>query len=220
MKLPPPVLATRARFVAAFPVPQIATNEADDAWTARIRAWSIQLAEQIAFSHPGDGYAVKRGDSGRPVCKDCLAQKTATSFVSWDMLLAASGGTPTLVRDPDSLDLSGPPDGPQFFEDWFVDYPRRSARFRPQNHLATVIPPRPPTAPDPPRPAARKTLAEYFAFATGLRALYYAELRRDILLDPDAQANWTYHWREDGRDLGWIRADIRTSDEWHLVHPS
>ncbi len=222
MRIPPAVLATRARFVACFPLPQIGGNESDQAWTARLTAWTVKLAEQIAHSHPAEGYALKRGDRGRPVCKDCLAQKTDTYFVAWDQMIAAGSGKPTLKADPDSLDMINPPDGPQFFEEEFVDYPRRDKAFRPWDHIAGFLAHPPPGTVLPPIVAppivAGKTLADYFAFATALRALYVAELRRDILSDPDAQANWTYHWREGNRDIAWIRDRIREDAEWQMGH--
>ncbi len=223
MKLPPKVLATRTRFVACFPLPQISEGtETDQAWTARLTAWTVKLAEQIAHDHPGDGYALKRGDRGRPVCKDCLAQRTDAYFVAWDQLIAAGSGKPTLKPDPDSLDMINPPDGPQFFEQEFVDYPRKNVPFRPWDHVAGFVAHPPPgtvlNPPVGPLPTVRKSLDDYFGFATALRGLYTAELGRDILLDPDAQANWMYHWREDARDLAWIQANIRTSAEWALRH--
>lgn len=147
MKLSSAVKATRARFVAAFPVPSINSGEDQQVYEERCRQWSIHLAEQIAFELPGQGYGVKRGDSGRPICKDCLARSTDGQLLSWDMLRGASSGHPALNDDPDSLDLTGPPDGPQFFED-------RPQFFNPQNRLgAVVVPPQSPPGPGEPPPS-------------------------------------------------------------------
>src|SRR5678816_1114116 len=112
MKLKPEWKAERDRYVAKFPLPHIADGEGDDVWTDRIRRWNTKLAEQLAWKFPDAQLAVKRGDSGRPICKDCLAQmalitpETGPSFyglIAWDNMSAASSGHPTLNSDPDSL---------------------------------------------------------------------------------------------------------------------
>lgn len=138
MKLPSVVKASRDRYVRAVPVPQIRAGENDEAWTSRIRAWSVGLCEQAAYENPQLQIGSKRGDRGRPMAKDSIAMMMDGRLLSWDLLNAASSGHPTLYDDPDSLDLSpGTPDGGvdgQFFE-------TRPEYFRPQNHLGVDVPP-------------------------------------------------------------------------------
>jgi hypothetical protein len=62
-------------------------------------------------------------------------------------------------------------------------------------------------------------LTEWFAARDMLRGLYHQELGRDVAGDPDALANWLYHWRDGGAGEAEIRAAIRTSPEWKQRHP-
>ena len=61
-------------------------------------------------------------------------------------------------------------------------------------------------------------LDEWFAARDGIRQIYRDELGRDVVADPDAEVNWLYHFREDARDLAWIRSAVRESPEWRAAH--
>lgn len=105
MQLPPDVLLTRSKYLAVYPLWTMPQGpEAED----RARAWTIGLAEQLAFSHPGQGYGCKRADPGRPISKDSIAQPQADGrLFAWDQLSGAGTGSPTLVQHPDSMDITG-----------------------------------------------------------------------------------------------------------------
>jgi hypothetical protein len=66
------------------------------------------------------------------------------------------------------------------------------------------------------------TSAEYHAIAQGIRDIYIQELTapgaKPREPDEGGWIEWFHHWREEGHDLDWIRAEIRKSDEWHTVH--
>lgn len=191
MKLPDPVRDIRLRYVAKFPVPQSTPGAIDEL----ARQWSIHFAEQVLFETQDARYGVKRADPGRPICKDCLARNDAGGLITWDLLEATGTGSPTLINDPDSLDI---PD--QVF-----------VPVLPVNHLGSSQTPVP-------VPVPGHALADYFTTRTMIRRLYREELNRDVIADPDALVNWIYHWREHGRDEAWIRARIRESDEWQDNH--
>lgn len=105
MFLPPDVLLTRSRYIAVYPLWTMpAGPEAED----RARKWTIGLAEQIAFEHPGQGYGCKRADPGRPISKDAIAQAQVDGrLVAWDMLSGAGTGSPVLVQHPEAMDITG-----------------------------------------------------------------------------------------------------------------
>jgi hypothetical protein len=202
MQLPESVKAIRTRYVAKYPVP----NAPPDIIDNLARQWTIRFAEQVAFELPGQGWAVKRGDSGRPICKDCIARKTGDGLLTWDLLMGTGTGSPSLVENPESLDVSpGTPDGGtngQFYEN-------RPNFFQPQDHLKGIVIP-------PPVPVG-KPLDAYIKFGHALDQIYFEELGRH-LSDTEAVPNWVFHWRENGKDEAWIRARIRESEEWKAGH--
>ncbi len=102
MHLPSAILATRDRYVAAFPMWSVPESQADD--TAR--KWTLGLIAQVNWEHPNQGYGSKRADAGRPLSKDSLAQKVGAQILNWDMLSGTGTGHPTLVQNPDSEDIS------------------------------------------------------------------------------------------------------------------
>lgn len=126
MKLPPAVLATRDRYVAMFP---LWDTPGDPTAEDRARQWTLGLISQIVYEHPGQGYGSKRADPGRPLSKDAIAQQTETAtsgaaratgkgkqapatrtylqLLGWDLLTGAGSGSPQLVPDPDSMDITG-----------------------------------------------------------------------------------------------------------------
>lgn len=134
MKLPASVKALLTRYVARFPIPQ--TPGGGDAHEERCRQWALRFAEQVAFTHPNDGWGMKRADPGRPLSKDSIARQVEARLLMWDLLSGAGTGSPTLVDDPDSHDVTG-----QVF-----------VPVIPTNHLAEVpdAPTPPPTPPSPP----------------------------------------------------------------------
>ncbi len=103
MKLPAAILNTRDRYVAAFPLWNVPPEQADD--TAR--QWTLGLIAQINFEHPSQGYGSKRADAGRPLSKDSLAQNTAAALWNFDLLTGTGTGHPSLVINPDAVDISG-----------------------------------------------------------------------------------------------------------------
>ena len=96
MKLPAGVLATRDRYVQAFP---LWTMEAGSAADDRARKWTLGLASQIVHEH-GETYGSKRADPTRPISKDAIAQVQGPYLYGWDMLTGAGSGTPKLVPIP------------------------------------------------------------------------------------------------------------------------
>lgn len=110
MKLPKDILTIRDRYVAAFPLWVMDPGAAAE---DRARQWAIGLCEQMAFERPGQGWGTKRADPGRPISKDALARlvKAGTAIapqnlLAWDQLSGAGSGAPSLVADPDSIDIS------------------------------------------------------------------------------------------------------------------
>ncbi len=190
MKLTPQVKAIRARFVAKFGLPQGGEEV--------MRSWSLKLAQQVRFDTADKAYGVKKASDTRPQCKDCLAYDGHEGLIAWDMLEGAGTGNPTLAEDPDSISI---PD--QVF-----------IPVLPIDYLGATTPPV-----QPPQPTPVKTLNDYFAITGEIRTIYKEELNRDVLQDPQAIANWTYHWREHGKDAVWIREQVRESEEWHDLHP-
>ncbi|MDQ3169017.1 MAG: hypothetical protein M3Q55_02625 [Acidobacteriota bacterium] len=85
------------RFAAAFPLPQGQPGKAHE---QRCIAWSVQFAEQVAHDFPNEGYGVKKATAGRPISKDSLAQTTILGLVSWDLMVGAGTGKPTLATNP------------------------------------------------------------------------------------------------------------------------
>jgi hypothetical protein len=139
MFLPDWVWARRAAYVEKFPLWTMPPGpDAEE----RARQWSIGFAEQIMFDMPGMGWGMKRADPTRPISKDTIARQLGDSLFAWDHLTGAGSGSPVLVDNPDSMDITG-----QFFED-------RPEFITPQNHLGTVTMPDPPMPPplDPPSP--------------------------------------------------------------------
>lgn len=136
MKLPASVKAIRARWIAAKGLPQIHDGESDEAWTDRLRSWSVGFCEQVAHELPGQGWGTKRGDSGRPLAKDSIAQQQDGKLFGWDLLTGSGTGHPGLNDDPDSEDITG-----QYFE-------TRPEFFNPQDRLG--VGPVDPKPTDPP----------------------------------------------------------------------
>ncbi len=110
MKLPSPVLATRNRYVAAFPLWSMPVDPNDPASVAaaenRARTWTLGLVAQIVFEFPGSNYGSKRASPTRPLSKDGIAQQLGPQILVWDMLSGAGTGSPTLTSNPDSEDIS------------------------------------------------------------------------------------------------------------------
>ncbi len=135
MKLPSNVLATRDRYVAAFPMWSVPESQADD--TAR--KWTLGLIAQVNWEHPNEGYGSKRADAGRPLSKDSLAQKVGAQILNWDMLSGTGTGHPTLVPNPDSLDISD--------QIWEFVQGRDVLAGQPAPPNPTPVPPQPGTCP-------------------------------------------------------------------------
>lgn len=104
MKLPAAVRGIIQRWVVRYPLWDMPPGvEAED----RARLWSTQLASQVAFEMPGQSWGKKRGDLGRPVSKDAIAQQQGSRLISWDLLTGTGTGSPKLVADPDGEDITG-----------------------------------------------------------------------------------------------------------------
>lgn len=104
MRLPESVKQIRARYVAAFPVPQGAPG---DAFEERARQWSIAFAEQVAFELPNQGWGMKRADPNRPISKDTIARLEDGRLVIWDLLMGTGTGSPRLMDEPEGEDITG-----------------------------------------------------------------------------------------------------------------
>jgi hypothetical protein len=137
MTLPVEVKMIRTRYLARFPVPQIQPGESITVFEARTRVWSVRFAEQVAYELPGQGWGVKRADPTRPISKDTIAQQQGAVLLAWDLLLGAGTGSPSLIPDPDSQDVTG-----QYYE-------VRPEYFSPRDHLSSgsPVPPDPPVPP-------------------------------------------------------------------------
>jgi hypothetical protein len=149
MRLSTEVRNIVVRFAAGFPVPQGAPGPDHE---ERIRQWTTQLAEQIAFERPQDGFGKKRADRGRPISKDTIARPDGAMLLAWDILTASGTGRPTLVVDSDSIDITG-----QVF-----------VAVTPRNHLGTAPPPaepvpQMPAAPQPSTSLSPTVVAEILA---------------------------------------------------------
>lgn len=130
--LPPVVRATRDRYVARFPVPQIAPGESQEVFEDRCRAWVRALAEQVYFDTGNPFWGVKNAGGGRPQSKDAIAFN-GPRLISWDQLLGVGTGRPTLIAEPAGEDITG-----QVF-----------VPVSPVNHLGTARPPKDDTPPPP-----------------------------------------------------------------------
>lgn len=105
MQLPGGVLATRDRYVAAFPLWVMAPGEAAE---DRARTWTLGLIAQVAFEHPTALYGSKRAAKGNPLSKDSMAQPQGNGrLYAWDLLSGAGTGAPTIVAHPESVDITG-----------------------------------------------------------------------------------------------------------------
>lgn len=96
MRLTDAQRATLRAFEAKFPIPR--TDE-------RRREWTHQLAEQFRFTY-GPAWGHKSAGAGRPHSADVLAYQDGATFIGFD----TQNGTvdpPTLVDDPDPIDLTG-----------------------------------------------------------------------------------------------------------------
>jgi hypothetical protein len=206
MKLPPTVKDTRRRYVETFPVPQ---GEPSPAFEDRVRRWTVAFIEQVAFELPGEGWGPKRGDQGRPLSKDSIAnnQVVPGRLLGWDLLLGTGTGRPTLIADPNSRDITG-----QYFE-------TRPAFFQPQDHLGGSPPP-----PDPPPPAAVIPYNEAYAieFGQACNATYH-ELNTPVFTTPvdpgmvsvhSQRAAWDYYVG----GLAWPASKQKHVNEFRAVY--
>ena len=110
MKLPSQMIALRDLYVLDRPLWSIPPSpEADE----RARQWTIGFAKQSMFSFPELNFGSKRADPGRPISKDSIAQEQHAihpmqyGLLSWDMLSGAGSGSPTLVLNPESSNITG-----------------------------------------------------------------------------------------------------------------
>lgn len=107
MGLPQNILDIRDDYSVAVPVPTGGPNPADEAFENRCRAWVRGLAQQIVFSTGDSSYGTKSAGPGRPQSKDAIAQQQGTKLFGWDMLSGAGTGSPTLIADPGTMDITG-----------------------------------------------------------------------------------------------------------------
>ncbi len=136
MHLPSAVLATRDRYVAAFPLWSMPAGEAAE---MRAREWTLGLIAQVGWEHDAQGYGSKRASADRPLSKDGMAQQIGATLVVYDMLSGAGTGNPSLNANPESQDITG-----QIFE--FVQ-PYDVIGGQPTPPEPTPVPPQPGTCP-------------------------------------------------------------------------
>lgn len=105
MQLPSQVLATRDRYLAAFPLWVMPPGpEAEE----RGRQWTLGLIAQINFDHPALAYGSKQSSPTNPPSKDAVAQiQPSGALYSWDMLSGVGTGAPTSNPNPDHHDITG-----------------------------------------------------------------------------------------------------------------
>ena len=109
MKIPAHVKDILQRFAAKYPIPQIDPGEEAPVFEDRVRQWNIKRIEHVVFeTNNNEGWGAKRADSGRPIGKDSIAQRSLTSsaLICWDTLLGTGTGHPTAILDPDSIDIA------------------------------------------------------------------------------------------------------------------
>ena len=69
------------------------------------RAWTWALAEQFAFSCPGEGWGTKQADPGRPQSTDCIC--TQSPFLGYDVIVSQGAPDQKLAYMPEAMDLTG-----------------------------------------------------------------------------------------------------------------
>lgn len=89
------------QFVQKFPVPT--GGDVND----QCRRWCLMLAEQVKFSTADPNWGVKRADGGRPQSKDSITYNAGSAIWNFDMLTGVGTGSPTLVRWPEGVDITG-----------------------------------------------------------------------------------------------------------------
>lgn len=104
MRLPDDVKAIRARYVAAFPLPQ---GEPSPEQEERVRAWSIAFAEQVRHDTGNSSWGVKRSGPTNPISKDTIAKRHEGRLLIWDLCTGTGTGRPTLNEDPEAEDITG-----------------------------------------------------------------------------------------------------------------
>lgn len=143
-----------SRYVARFAVPQMSGGEAMEVFEERCRQWSIRFAEQVAYERPRQGYGMKRAAHDRPIGKDTIARRVGDATYAWDLLLGAASGSPTLIANPATQDISA-----QVFVPVVA-----------QNHLA-VVPPTPEAEPETLAAAVRRMEAVLPIYGARIRAI-------------------------------------------------
>lgn len=99
------------------------------------RGWTLKLAEQFAFSFPGEGWGTKRADPGRPQSTDVIAIQSP--FTGFDVVLSQGASHQSIIMHPEPISLAG-----QVF-----------MPVTPRNHLAGApvpVPVEPPVVPPAP----------------------------------------------------------------------
>jgi len=105
--LPAFAVASVDRYVARFPVPQMAgPGPSDEAFENVCRAWSKALAEQLQFDSLDPRWGVKNAGGGRPQSKDAIAYN-GPRLMGYDMLLGVGTGHPSLNRGVVGEDITG-----------------------------------------------------------------------------------------------------------------
>jgi BMFP domain-containing protein YqiC len=165
-----PAFAQPARFgdaaQALYAGAHLTATSSDDAK----RAVTIQLAEQMAFEFPGQGWGAKTAGNGRPISKDCVAKVESltggTSIVKgvcYDWIKGGGG----VQLPPLANDIAGQ-----------VFVPVAAV-----DHLAVSTPPPPPPAP----PATAGVTQEQLAAAiTDLHSTLWHEVEATTGAEVDA----------------------------------
>lgn len=126
-------------FAGLFPVPPAPNN--DDA----CREWTRRVAEQFAFTFPGEGWGHKSAGNGRPPSTDVIA--TSSPFEGYDLINNQGAGNQSLNTRPGAIPLPG-----QVF-----------ITVTPTNHIGSVVEPPPPPPPPPSNLEARVAKLEAWA---------------------------------------------------------
>lgn len=130
-------------FASLFPIPPAPNN--DEA----CRDWTRRVAEQFAFTFPGEGWGHKRADSGRPPSTDVIA--TRSPFLGYDLILNQGAAAQRLNDNPTALNLAG---------QTYIDV-------TPVNHIGGVVVP-PPVDP-PPNTGLEARVAKLEAWARSFK---------------------------------------------------
>lgn len=85
-------------YVDRFGIPNVSDDHS--------RAWTLRLAEQFAFTFPGDGWGTKKAGPNNPQSTDAVARHLDGRLVAYDVVIAGGGPGASINYSPEELDIS------------------------------------------------------------------------------------------------------------------